>query len=409
MDIIEEKIMNDTTGIISLTNLKLKTIPVIIHSLTHLVHLDLSHNKINDILGICNLTQLEYLNLSNNIIRLVPKKLFNLLNLTDLKLKNTRISYIPDEIGKLTKLLNLNITFNQIEKIPKQIENLLNLKYLNLSYNNILNIPEELFKLTNIKEIDLSKNKISTISKNIQSLTNLEQLNINTNDITMIPIEIIHCTNLQKFSYHNNEIDYIPFQVIRFLDKINNIIEIQVYNDNQNVHNHSIQQSISSSISKIMATPLKSTETIIMDEILNDDILTSKTKELLIEYSNHPDYHGVLLITFKELLMYVWELIQENEHKNEIKTILNNEILDAECKCFTGRLTRLLNCLNGFNDLIEIKISDNQQIGNIIVLLKNELDLRNEYTIDKHKQLVEKELKERGYDDTMIEEWVNYI
>jgi hypothetical protein len=225
----------------------------------------------------------------------------------------------------------------------------------------------------------------------------------------MIPIEIIHCTNLQKLSYHNNEIDYIPFQVIRFLDKINNIIEIQVYNDNQNVHNHSIQQSISSSISKIMATPLKSTETIIMDEILNDDILTSKTKELLIEYSNHPDYHSVLFITFKELLMYAWELIQENKHKNEIKTILNNEILDAECKCFTGRLTRLLNCLNGFNDLIEIKISDNQQIGNIIVLLKNELDLRNEYTIDKHKQLVEKELKERGYEEKIIQEWIEYI
>ena len=158
-----------------------------------------------------------------------------------------------------------------------------------------------------------------------------------------------------------------------------------------------------------MATPLNTNEEIIAKEILNDDILTSKTKELLIEYSNNPDYHSVLLITFKELLLYVWELIQENENRNEIKAILNNEILDAECKCFTGRLTRLLNCLNGFNDLIEIKISDNQQIGNIIILVKNELDLRNDYTIEKHKQLVRKELNERGYDDKTIEEWINYI
>jgi len=65
--------------------------------------------------------------------------------------------------------------------------------------------------------------------------------------------------------------------------------------------------------------------------------------------------------------------------------------------------------LNGFNDLIEIKISDNQQIGNIIVLVKNELELKNDYTIEKHKQLVVDELRERGYDDKTIEEWIEFI
>jgi hypothetical protein len=188
-----------------------------------------------------------------------------------------------------------------------------------------------------------------------------------------------------------------------------NKTEFQVYNDGQNVHNHSIQQSIGNSISKIMANPLKSDEDTIMDEIIDDDILTDKTKDLLLEYSDDQDYHSVLLITFNELLLYVWELIQENENRDEIKKILNNEILDAECKCFTGRLSRLLNCLNGFNDLIEIKISDNQQIGNIVILIKNDLDLKNEYTIEKHKQLVEIEMKERGYDDKTIEEWIEFI
>ena len=419
LEIFMSKIMDVSYDIIrQLTNLQqlhltennIENLPEEFKDLTNLRTLSLNMNKFEHIPdAIFNLSNLEYLNLSDNNIKSVSYELSNLVNLTDLKLKNTNISYIPDEIGKLTKLINLNATFNFIEKIPIQIENLINLNTLKLSNNNIEEIPEEFYKLTNMKEIDFSKNNILTISKNIQHLTNLEKLNIHTNCITVIPIEIIHCINLQILSYHSNEIKYIPPQVVRFLNRLVNTMDIEIYYDEQNVHNHSIQQSISISISNIMATPLKSTETIIMDEILMDDILTSKTKELLIEYSNNPDHHSVLLITFKELLLYVWELIQKNEHKNEIKTILNNEILDAECKCFTGRLTRLLNCLNGFNNLIEIKISDNQQIGNIIVLLKNELELKNEYTIEKHKQMVISELKERGYDDSMIEEWVNYI
>jgi len=419
LEIFMSKIVNVSDYIIKqLTNLKnlhltdnnIRKLSKGFKDLTNLHSLSLNKNEFEHIpSAILKLSNLEYLNLSDNNIKSVSKKLCNLVNLTELMLKNTNISYIPDEIGKLTKLIKLNATFNFIEKIPKQIEKLTNLNTLKLSYNIIEEIPEELFKLTNIKEIDFSKNKISTISKNVRNLTNLEQLHINTNNITVIPIEIIHCINLQLFSYNNNEIDYIPLQVMRFLNRRMNTIEMEVYNDNQNVHNHSIQLSISTSISKIMATPLKSTEELIMNEILTDVILTSKTKELLIEYSNNQEYHSVLFITFKELLFYIWELIQENEHRNEIKAILNNEILDAEYKCFTGRLSRLLNCLNGFNDLIEIKISDNQQIGNIIVLLKNELDLRNEYTMEKHKQLVEIELRERGYDDKIIGEWIEHI
>jgi hypothetical protein len=234
---------------------------------------------------------------------------------------------------------------------------------------------------------------------------------MSSNKLKEIPINIINCRNMRMFRYDNNEIEYIPPQVIRFLNRNNNnyFNDIQVYNDNQNIHNHSIQSSISESISKIMSKPLNKNEDDIISEILVDPILTKKTKELLIDYSNDREYHSVLLITFKELLMFVWVLIEENENKNEIKAILNNEILDAECKCFTGRLSRLVNCINGFSDLVEIKINDNQQIGNVIILIRNELELKKEYTIEEHKKRVEEELKMRGYDDEIINEWIEEI
>jgi hypothetical protein len=82
-------------------------------------------------------------------------------------------------------------------------------------------------------------------------------------------------------------------------------------------------------------------------------------------------------------------------------------MLDSDCKCFTGRITRLVNCLNGLSDLVKINISDNQQIGNIIIIIKEQL--RDIYTIKRHKELVKNELEERGYNETIINEWLDYI
>ncbi len=51
--------------------------------------------------------------------------------------------------------------------------------------------------------------------------------------------------------------------------------------------------------------------------------------------------------------MYVFNRIEINEHKDEIKCILNTEMLDFVCKCFTGHMSRLVN----------IQIADNKQIS----------------------------------------------
>ena len=78
--------------------------------------------------------------------------------------------------------------------------------------------------------------------------------------------------------------------------------------------------------------------------------LTNQTKQILIEYINCKDVHSILNITFEELLIHVLNRIEINENKNEIKNILNIEMSDSLCKCFTGRMSRLINCLNGFDD-----------------------------------------------------------
>ena len=92
--------------------------------------------------------------------------------------------------------------------------------------------------------------------------------------------------------------------------------------------------------------------------------------------------------------------------KDEIFKILDQELQDSLCKCYTGRMSRLINCLNGFDSIVNIQISDAEQIGQIISITKESM---TEYNTVKHKELVYKELHDRGYTDDVINEWIQYI
>ena len=76
---------------------------------------------------------------------------------------------------------------------------------------------------------------------------------------------------------------------------------------------------------------------------------------------------------------------------------------------YTGRMNRIINCLNGFSNLVVINIKDGEQIGNIIILVKHNLELVNSYTVEQHKIDVEKELLDRNYDMETIKEWLDNI
>ena len=70
-------------------------------------------------------------------------------------------------------------------------------------------------------------------------------------------------------------------------------------------------------------------------------------------------------------------------------------------------MSRLINCLNGYDTRVNITIADNSQIGNIIVMIKQQLG--EEYSVEQHKELVRKALEEREYSTEIIEEWLEYI
>ncbi len=102
----------------------------------------------------------------------------------------------------------------------------------------------------------------------------------------------------------------------------------------------------------------------------------------------------------------MWIVIKNHKDSEEIKKILNTELSDSICKCFTGRLSRLVNTLNGFDERIIIKISDNDSIGNIIVII---IAKNKDKNITEQKAICKVELLSRGYATDIIDEWIEYI
>jgi Leucine-rich repeat (LRR) protein len=341
------------------------------------------------------------LNISNNKLTEIPLKVFKLINLQELVCYNNTLSNLPCEIQQLVNLKILICTDNKLKKLPKEIGQLINLFALYCGKNEIDELPKEIGQLINLQEFICFNNKLTRLPKEIGQLINLRLLHLCANNLTHLPNEIEQLINLQHFDYSNNPITYIPPNINRILNRIKN--HQNIYKDQQNVHNHEIQNCIKQSINNIIQ--IKPSINNLETFILENELLNDKTKSLLFDYILNEDLFNN--ITFKELLLVVLTIIETKENKNDIYKILNQEINDAECYCLTGRISRLINILNGQDDRIIINISDKEQIGNIIVLIKNNLE--NDYTIEKHKELVIKELKERGFNEEIINEYVNYI
>ena len=77
---------------------------------------------------------------------------------------------------------------------------------------------------------------------------------------------------------------------------------------------------------------------------------------------------------------------------------------DALCQCFTGRITRLVNCLNILDPDVRFTISDAEQLSNLVILIRGKFS-----SLPEQRLQLEKEMLERGYPPEKIQEWTGYL
>jgi hypothetical protein len=134
---------------------------------------------------------------------------------------------------------------------------------------------------------------------------------------------------------------------------------------------------------------------------LNIDI---KIKNLLKSYCNNDYVHSNIKLKFSEVALPVLDYINSHPNKQDLLQILHDEITASEHKCFQGRLSRLINVINGYHPSVHINISPNEQIGNIIIMLKTKCK-----DLDEMVNLFTKAMNERDYEQCVTLEWITYI
>jgi hypothetical protein len=344
--------------------------------------------------------------LNNRGITEIPSEIQFLTQLIEFHIGGNPIKEIPPEIKFLVQLIKLSLDQTRIKVLPSEIQYLKLLNEFKLFLNqNLKEIPKEIYFLTQLTYLDIQGINLKEISSEIQYLTQLTYLDISDNKINEIPLEIINLKNLKYFNYRNTPIENLLNPVInRFINQIKNKNKqiYNIHNDTQNVHSSSIQQSIKDSIFSLM----KQLKGPYKYNYLDDSILTQQTKEQLTEYSNCTNIHTQLECTFEELLNAIFYEIHSFDLEKQIsaKKRINEEMLDGLCMCFTGRISRLVNSLSGLSEKVSIKISENEEISNIIILANKKYK-----QIGEIKDYVKKEMEERLYDKLFIEEWLNYI
>ena len=218
-----------------------------------------------------------------------------------------------------------------------------------------------------------------------------------------ISLTILQFRRLIYFEYSGNEIENISPQVERFLNRIRTNTKSSVYDDQQNVHNSTIQKTILKSLISLLSDKLQEFD--LITEIINDNVLSKKTKSLILQYCESDDVHSEYNTTYSELMKYVWNRIRISSLKSEICELLNIEIIESYCKCFTGRFNRTINVLTTFFDDIQIQISDNDRITAVVLNIKKKYSNNYEKQIEECKKI----LFEAGYTLGKIQPWLDEI
>lgn len=145
-----------------------------------------------------------------------------------------------------------------------------------------------------------------------------------------------------------------------------------------------------------------------MTEVRNK--LSPEAKKLFNQYCDNEEIHCELNVTYKDVADRVisWLYEQPVETWNEVIKILEVEILASKDKCFTGRLSRLVSCLDGFHPGVRVSIATSDQISNRVlgVIERGKVEGIEKEELTKR---IRTELTELEMTEEQMEEWLKTV
>ena len=331
-------------------------------------------------------------------------------SLTYMDLTGHRLSKLPDPLpSKLQILIFDNNAVLNLPRLPST------LRMLSGRTNKITCLPD-MSHCVELESIDLFDNNILEISgglpPNLRTLdvsyTRLRRIAYETLPRTLVSLHASFCflTTHPPEDYrrivrydHNN----IPEQMytanymyneerwagqVVTTPTVTKAVETKIYGDAQNVHASSIQSSVDKSLTYVLKyeSPVASKRT---KRDHCREVCDLFAWRLFAPWSYRMSFVGMqgLIrmwcechtihsrhgITFDRLLSKVWDIIQDHEHRKEMEKVLRDELIASRAVCFTGRFSRVLNCLTGFVPEVQIGIDDREQMQNQISMAVEKL------------------------------------
>ena len=322
-------------------------------------------------------------------------------NLTELWCRGCKLENL-DGMSFCTRLQKLDCSRNSLTSLTG-IGSCLDLNYLACS-NNRLATLDGIQACVHLTHLVCNNNNLASIEP-IMMLARLTEFDCRDNQIVSME-PVVYLTLLRTFMYTGNPISIQSVRFERFISRLRHTLSRStVYDNRQNVHDIHVQKSVRISLIALLSDPKPSFTTSLLDQIRASD-LSTRAKDLLVTYCSDKSIHSDHMITYEELLTYVWNRIIKSEHTTELVKILSQQILDSDGKCFTGRFNRTVSVLVGFYPDIAITISDASRIGAIILVIKDRMDA---YDPVEHARTAVIELQEAGYTLDNIQPWIDAI
>jgi hypothetical protein len=162
-------------------------------------------------------------------------------------------------------------------------------------------------------------------------------------------------------SFHNNGgMDRREFvdQVIQRFQGNEALTDKTIYNDAQNVHDSTVQESVRKSVLILLA--MKPEESKVEDYVA---LLEARTNVAFLgEWATCPTTIGTSGARLSDLLERAYVIASLHEFSSEIFNRLSEELRDGEHICFTGKVSRIVNAFYVFVPGIEIRISPRAEL-----------------------------------------------
>ena len=162
-----------------------------------------------------NLDHIQFLNLKNNHLYVIPDNIDVLTNLSDLYADSNQLISLPISLWRLKKLQTLTISHNQIEKLPDSFSLLSSLKYFNGSYNKLIQLPAGFWGLPLLNTLNLRANELTSLPDENVGITSLINIDVSYNGLDTFPAIIPKLFILKNINLSNNSIQSLPDDIIR--------------------------------------------------------------------------------------------------------------------------------------------------------------------------------------------------